>query len=313
MHLTPFLIVAALAAQADRLTPGDHTRSLDIEGNRRMYAVHVPESYDDAEATAVVLVFHGFGANGATMARFCGMNEKADQERFLAVYPYGTGARVFRLFNGGGAKNEMARRLPDDVAFVVRLLEDLETVVNVDRDRTYATGFSNGAMMCYRLAAELPDRIAAIAPIAGTMASGLPAPRRPVPVMHFHGTADPAFSYNGAVDGASEAFHVKPVRETVKHWAALNHCLPEPITCRKDDDADDGTAVIRECYRTKEGQTRVVLYVIEGGGHNWPGQSPPWFLGRATKEVSANDLMWEFFQQHPLRAYSPGRCHNEFQ
>ncbi|MFV1966620.1 MAG: PHB depolymerase family esterase [Pirellulaceae bacterium] len=301
----PLLLFATLGADSTRLTPGDHHRTIDVAGRQRTYLVHVPESYDASQPTPAVLVFHGFGADGAAMARFCGMNAKADQEGFITVYPYGTGARIFRLFNGGGARNDIAKNLPDDIQFVDRLLDELSAEANVDTRRIYATGFSNGAMMCHRLAVERSERVAAIATVAGTMANGLPEPTRPVPVLHFHGTADPAFSFRGGIDGASEAFDVMSVEETIQFWAGQHECLPKPKVWDKKDQFDDGTTVRRRSYQTKEGDVRVVFYVIEGAGHNWPGQKPPWFLrtwGTWTKEISANDLIWEFFDQNPLDA-----------
>jgi polyhydroxybutyrate depolymerase len=298
----PLILVAILVADGARLLPGDHHRALEVDGRQRQYLIHIPPEYDAACPVPVVLVFHGFGADGARMVQFCGMNDKADQAGFVAVYPYGTGAHVFRLFNGGGARNDITKNLPNDVQYVDQLLDDLAARVNVDPRRIYATGFSNGAMMCHRLAVERSRCIAAIATVAGTMAQGLPQPARAVPVMHFHGTADPAFSFRGGADGASEAFEVLTVDETMAFWGKQHRCLPDPKRSQQKDQFDDGTTVRRQSYQDRNGNEPVVLYIIEGAGHNWPGQKPPWFLGTWTKEISANDLIWEFFEKHPLPA-----------
>lgn len=302
LGLSPLLLVAILASGPQQLTPGDHLRTMEVAGRQRTFLVHVPESYDAGRPTPLVLVFHGFGADGSTMVRFCRMNAKADKDGFIAAYPYGTGVRVLRLFNGGGARNAVARSLPDDLKFVDALLDELVSVANIDPRRIYATGFSNGAMMCHRLAVERSDRIAAIATVAGTMAKGLPEPKRPVPVLHFHGTADPAFSFQGREDGAAEAFDVLTVDETIRFWAQKHNCLPTPELWDKEDEFDDDTTVRRKSYRTPSGDIPVIFYVIQGAGHNWPGQEPPWFLGTWTREISANDLIWEFFEDHPLGA-----------
>ena len=92
----------------------------------------------------------------------------------------------------------MAEGKADDVAFIGKLLDDLGTVVTVDEKRVYACGMSNGGMMCYRLAAELSDRIAAVAPVAGTIAIDESKPKRPVPVIHFHGTKDTIVPFEAA-------------------------------------------------------------------------------------------------------------------
>jgi polyhydroxybutyrate depolymerase len=188
------------------------------------------------------------------------------------------------------------------VKFVGRLLDDLATVVNVDPKRVYATGHSNGAMMCYRLAVELSDRIAAIAPVGGTMGVDVGETQRPVPVIHFHGTLDKLVPWNGPNRGASEFLTFKSVKDTVRAWAKIDGCPEEPVTENMPDKADDGTTVVRKRYGPGMDNAEVGLYIIEGGGHTWPGEkSPVAFLGKSTHDISANDLIWEFFQNHPMK------------
>src|SRR6267142_202523 len=160
-----------------------------MDEQKRSYLVHVPQNYDHAKHTPVVLALHGATMNGPIMAAFCGMSIKSEEAGFIVVYPTGTGRKPFLFWNAGGDWEGIGRQ-PDDVAFIGKLLDDLATVVNVDEKRVYACGMSNGGMMCYRLAAEMSDRIAAIAPVAGTIAIEESKPKRPVPVIHFHGTKD---------------------------------------------------------------------------------------------------------------------------
>ena len=150
---------------------GQPWRTLSIGGRERSYLVHVPPSYDGTRAVPVVLALHGGATDAAVMVRFCGLNTKADQAGFLAVYPNGTGeARKLLTWNAGDCCGYATRHKVDDVAFVDAMLDDLAAAARMDPRRVFATGMSNGAMMCYRLAAELSQRIAAIAPVAGTMA-----------------------------------------------------------------------------------------------------------------------------------------------
>jgi polyhydroxybutyrate depolymerase len=230
------------------------------------------------------------------------MSEKSDGAGFITVYPNGTGvAGIFLTWNAGGLHEKMAEGRADDVEFVGSLLDDLPTVVNVDPKRVYATGMSNGGMMCYRLAAELSDRIAAIAPVAGTMAIAKAKPNRPVPVMHFHGTADRIVPPHGPGSGTPKFLTFKSVEETVGIWAKLNKCKEKPVVKRLEDKADDGTTVTKKTYASKEGGAEIVLIEVEGGGHTWPGVEPPLrFIGKSTKDISANDMIWEFFQRHRL-------------
>jgi polyhydroxybutyrate depolymerase len=119
--------------------------------------------------------------------------------------------------------------------------------------------------------------------------------------MHFHGTADHVVPFDGLPQEAAESFRFLSVPETIAFWIKVNQCLSDPHTTACADAADDGITVERTHYCTASGETRVVLFKIIGGGHTWPGREPPpAILGRSTKDISANDLMWEFFQQHRL-------------
>jgi polyhydroxybutyrate depolymerase len=281
------------------LAPGDHVRSLTIGNLARSYAVHVPPTYDPGRPTPVVLALHAAAMNGASMARFCGLNETADRAGFVVVYPNGTGSTPFFLYwDAGGVRG----RPSDDVGFVAKLLDDLATVVHVDPRRVYATGMSNGAMMCYRLAAELSDRIAAIAPVAGTMAIETFRPRRPVPVLHFHGTKDGLVLFGGPDERIPENLKFLSVDASIRAWAEADGCPETPAVFEVPDLVEDGTRVLRKSYGPGRGGAEVILYIIEGGGHTWPGREPriP-YLGRSTRDIAANDLIWEFFQKHALK------------
>ena len=181
------------------------------------------------------------------------------------------------------------------------LLNDLPNVVNVDSKRIYATGMSNGGMMCYRLAAELSDRIAAIAPVSGTMAVERCKPRRPVPVMHFHGTDDKLVPFDGPAQQTAKVLNFMSVEETIRIWAKINGCLIKPTISKLPHTADDDTTVQRKTYGPGKAGAEVILFVIHGGGHTWPGRQwpVPW-LGKTTKDISASDQMWEFFKRHPM-------------
>jgi polyhydroxybutyrate depolymerase len=163
--------------QADPLGPGDYTRPLMMGEQKRSYLVHVPKGYDPKKPAPVVLALHGAAMNGLMMVWFSGRNKKSDEAGFIVVYPSGTGTGPFLTWNAGGFRGKMAEGKANDVAFIGKLLDDLATVVKVDEKRVYACGMSNGGMMCYRLAAELSDRIAAIAPVEEqTLCRGSPQP-----------------------------------------------------------------------------------------------------------------------------------------
>jgi polyhydroxybutyrate depolymerase len=291
------LACALLAFTSDPPGPGDHSRSVRVAETTRPYLLHVPPSYDPQVPTPLVLALHPFATNGPMMARISGLGGKADEAGFLVAYPNGTGkGPVLRWNVGVGPKDEA-----DDVAYIAAVLDDLAAVANVDPKRVYATGFSNGGMMCYRLASALSGRIAAIAPVAGTMTDREIEATRPVPVLHFHGTKDTFVSYDGRLWRDPASPRIKGVEETVRSWAKHDGCPEEPATAEVPRGADDGLIIKRVAYGPGRDGSEVVLYVIEGGGHTWPGREPIGaFLGKSAEDLKANDLIWEFFRDHPL-------------
>jgi polyhydroxybutyrate depolymerase len=125
-------------------------------------------------------------------------------------------------------------------------------------------------------------------------------PKRPVPVIHFHGTDDALVLFDGPNEEERQMIAVKSVDETMRIWAKIDGCPDEPAVAGLPDSADDGTTVTRKIWGPGKNGAEVVLYAITGGGHTWPGrQHASGFLGKATRDISANDLMWEFFQKHP--------------
>ena len=157
--------------------------------------------------------------------------------------------------------------------------------------------------MSYRLASELSDRIAAIAPVAGPMGTATCKPKRPVPVLHFHGTDDRWAPFQGGrVNFGMSTTDFYSVEYSIRAWVKANGCPEEPVVADEPDRADDGMTVERRTYGPGNDGAEVVLIVIKGGGHAWPGRTPPYaHLGKSTKDISANDLMWEFFKKHPLK------------
>lgn len=287
--LPTFITLSLAGATTDPLGPGDYTRSLPVGGQTRSYLVHVPPTYDPLRPTPVVLAFHGASMDGPLMAVFCGLNPTADQHGFVVVYPNGTRRGYFRFWDASGLQPGVEG---EDVAFVRHLLDDLKTLVTVDPKRVYACGMSDGGMMCYRLAATCSDGIAAFAPVGGSILTPAEEPQRPVPLIHFHGTADSIIPFAGW----------RPVEESIQTWARLNGC---PVTrCSTDQltQADADLAVTQTTYGPGRGGAEVVLVVIEGGGHTWPGRKPlVGFLGKSARTISANERMWEFFQRHLKR------------
>ena len=251
----------------------------------------------------VVLAFHGGGANADNMIMFSGLNKKSDEAGFIAVYPSGTG-RLEKIltFNGGNCCGYAMNNKIDDVEFTRRILDDLAKSANIDPKRVFATGMSNGGIMSYLLASELSDRIAAIAPVGGPMGTETCKPKRSVSVIHFHGTDDEHAPFKGGKGKGPSGTEFYSVEHSIQAWVKANGCEKEPVVMKLPDTAKDGTTITRKTYGSGKDGAEVVLIVIEGGEHTWPGQEPRLkALGKSTKNISANDLMWEFFEKHPMK------------
>lgn len=278
--------------------PG-RTRTLYAGGRRRRYLVHFPIGHRRNTQSPVVIALHGATMNGSMMAWFTGLNRTANQSGFIVVYPNGTGRHASYSWNAGNCCGYAKEHGVDDVAFFRILLDDLVQTLNVDPRRIYVTGMSNGAIMAYRLAAELSDRIAAIAPVSGPLGVQVQQVKRPVPVLHFHGTDDQYTPFLGCKKGIS-GFEMFSVEHSIQTWVKLNGCQTKLPTEILDESTHD-MRITRTTYTSGSHGSEVVLIVIEGGGHTWPGkQSLARSLGRSTLAISANDLMWQFFMKHPL-------------
>jgi polyhydroxybutyrate depolymerase len=327
--LLPLLLVVAPSG----LTASDYDHSLEFDGQTRSYKVHTPPSYDGTTPLPVVLVIHGGGGSADSTIDWIRMNDTADVGGFIAVHPNGTpfresgeAARPAELYvwNAGTCCPPAEGKPGDDVGFIRAMLDELADTYVVDERRIYATGASNGAMMAYTLASELSDRIAAVAPVVCAMGFEDIEAERPVPVLHIHGVEDMNAPMAGGVGANARAKFVQmPLRKCIAKWVEHNGCPPEPVVEMLPDLEDDGTRVRRETYGPGKAGAEVILYLIEGGGHAWPGapdlatrylektkirgiEPDTWYLeffrrcGRASRDISANDVIWEFFSRHSL-------------
>jgi polyhydroxybutyrate depolymerase len=285
------------AGRSGGLTAGTYTRSLSVGGRPRSYLIHIPERSAGAGPMPVVLVFHGGGGNAQSVVEMSNYDVASEEFGFLAVFPNGTGRldNLLLTWNAGTCCGYAQETGVDDVEFVRALIEDVAELTPIDLRRIYATGMSNGALMSYRLACELSDEIAAIAPIAGTQNTQPCLPTRPLSVIHFHGTADENAPFDGGIGDKSIAqVDFASVQQTIDFWRAVDGCPEVPMTDRSGD-------IVHERYAPCDQGAAVELYTIVGGGHAWPGGNRP--RGAAdvpTQAISATRLSWEFFAAHPL-------------
>jgi polyhydroxybutyrate depolymerase len=236
----------------------------------------------------LVFNFHGFGSNAVQQMAYGNFKPEADQNDFLIVAPDGQGTGGGRHFNLDGEKG-----LQNDLTMVSSLLTHIEATLCVDKTRVYATGMSDGGAMSSVLACVDSDKFAAFAPVAVIIYCGSTS-SRPVALQAFDGTADPVVPYNGGAvhccGGAVLAS--KPV--SMAKWAAHDHCNA------KFTDKRLGTQVVLRTWSGCTGSSSIVFYIIEGGGHTWPGSIPIKSLGLTTKQVDASKEIWKFFSAHTL-------------
>jgi polyhydroxybutyrate depolymerase len=292
----PLLVILVAVAG---LGEGDHERPIKSEGLSRRYQVHVPPNRGAAKrAWPVVVVLHPIGGNSQQIIQMTDLNDKADRAGFLAVYPEAL-AR--------GATSTWTVEAPDegfvdDVKFIDKVLDDLAGLININPRRVYVVGFSAGGIMAYRLASELSDRIAAVASVAGPMPPFEIKARRPVPVMHMHGTKDTMIPYKGPDPSAPRLMPFRSVDETIRAWVKFDGCPETPVKAAVPHDPADGLSITRTTYGPGTDDAEVVLYTIEGGGHAWPGRKPPVaVMGLSPADMKANDIIWEFFRKHPMK------------
>lgn len=260
------------------------------------------------EPAPAVLAFHGAGSCAEQMIDFTNLAACAEQHGFVAVFPNGTGRTEQSCsWNAGSGNVYAVRRQVDDLSFAQRIIDTLVGQYAIDPQRVYAAGMSNGGLLCYVLAAHMPDRIAAVAAVGCSMLHEQDLrPRGKIPVIHFHGTADRFVPFAGGIgDHSFTRSRFLPVRQTVELWATVNQCEfpPRELSPLKPatDSADHETWVQTLVYENPKFGPEVRWITVHGGGHTWPGQlSTIGYLGRSTLLIDANQLIWNFCGRYRL-------------
>jgi len=284
----PFIITSLLlfsAAHADaqgRTTAigcalphmsGVATQQLMSGQRPRTYRLFVPPGYDGHERLPLVLDLHGSGGSSAGQARNSGFEMVSASERFIVATLDAVGARWNVPIQKGR---------PDDVAYVSDVIDHVAARVCTDLARVYATGFSGGARMTSLLGCRLGTRIAAIAPVSGLRLPGSGCSDRAVPVLTFHGLADPQNTYNGHLADRGEEW-LESVPEALAGWARHDACKGDAIL----DDPPGPLSTMH--YEGCADGSEVRIIRIDGLGHAW-----------TRKEVDTTSVMWQFFKSHRL-------------
>lgn len=286
----------------------DYSASIIHDEIERTYIVHIGHSYEPENPVPLVFVLHGGGGTGSSMPTYTGFNAIADRENFILVYPDG----VENHWNDGREPKVYTTHIEntDDVGFISALIDHLLLDLNIDTKSVYVTGISNGGMMSHRLACELSDRIAAIAPVASSIPANMADiwnPSRRVSVLIINGTDDPLVLWEGGeiILAGKKMGTTLSVDGTVEFWTEENGCTAEPvITQLSERDKYDGTSIQIEAHGECADGTDVVLYRVIDGGHTWPGSyqyASESVIGKTSREFDASEIIWQFFEEHPMQ------------
>jgi polyhydroxybutyrate depolymerase len=273
--------------------PGDYRFSFVHDGLTREYLVHVPQSYRPGRPTPMLLALHGGGGDDDFQADDSKYRliSKSDQVGFIAVFPNGYSrfkSGVLATWNAGTCCGKAQENKIDDVGFIREVIHRIERQTNIDPNRIFATGMSNGAMMSWRLACEVPE-IRAIAPVAGTDNTRSCRPIHPVPVIEFHAADDDHVPFDGGVGVGPSHAAFDSVPATQAKWVRLDRASPNATRVLAVPGAHC------DLHPGGRGGAPVKLCVTDTGGHSWPGGGTQQGRKQPSMAISANDLMWNFF------------------
>ena len=280
-------------------------------GLKRTFQIYLPVVYKTLSLKPLVIALHGRGGNSDSMILLTrnGLNSIADREGFIVLYPDGVGMN----WNDGRKDHKADDRAHieniDDVGFISALINMMIGDYGADPGKVYITGISNGAIMAYRLACELSEKIAAIAAVDGNMPGSFLngcKPYSPVNVLAINNTLDPLVPYNGGTIRTGltrkNLGTVLSVAESVNFWVDRNQCFNEfPEEHLPAAGPGDETRVTKSLYENPHDGIEVVLYTIHGGGHTWPGglqYMPEAIIGKTCRNFDANAIIWAFFRKH---------------
>ena len=251
------------------------------DGIEREYILYVPNSYDGTSAVPLLLNFHGFGGSASEFINDADMRAEAEANSFILVYPQGS------CLNGASHWNPCPidgdnKSTADDVGFVEAMISEISSQYNLDMERIYAAGYSNGGMMAYGLANYKSDLIAAVASVSGTMLNCTGPTSHPMPVIHLHGTSDGVIPYDGSNDYSS-------VQNTLDYWINFNNTVSSPTI---SIDNTGGMTIEHYVYDQGDNSVSVEHYKYVGGDHVWFNET---YQGQ-----NASKLVWDFMSRYDI-------------
>ena len=311
MWLVGLLFLARTAMADAPLEPGDYSLSVGAGAATRPYLLHVPKQNN--ENLPLVMMLHGAGGTASGAAEHYGWREQADAGGFIVVFPQGLPFDLSRpanfrenpnVWDDFSGRMDKVKR-PDDVTYLLAVLDDVASRCAVDRNRIYLTGFSNGASMTFRMGIERADTFAAIAPVSGHCWHKDISLKRPVPMLFIVGTADPLNPINGGMgaDPWGARTLKPPYSDSVTAWRAAIGAADSPAPTHQAEGVTTTTYI-------GAGGCPLIYLTIDGQGHEWPGHRrtlPRVLTGENRMTPDATAMIWNFFKDQSLSGPSAAR------
>lgn len=289
---TFFFLLASVGILTTAIAQQTISATITHDSLQRSYILYVPANYSAEAAMPLVFNFHGYTSNATDQMWYGDFRPIADTAGFIVVHPMGTLLQGQTHWNVGGWTTAST---VDDVGFTVALLDSLSAQYNIDQDRVYSTGMSNGGYMSFLLACQASDRFAAIASVTGSMTPetyNACNPQHPTPVLQIHGTADATVPYTGAI-------WTRSIDDVVAYWNNFNQCDSEALlTSYPDQQPNDGSTAEEFLYGNGENGVSTIHVKIDGGGHTWPGTA--FGAGSTNQDFNASLRVWKFFSQYDI-------------
>lgn len=287
----------------------------------RLFYYYIPSTWEAGDRLPLMFSLHGSGSSAQVQLYWGNWAALAEREGFVVIIPEAVGVHADGTLSSEGKTLAQMGRAPTDVSYLrfhaaevdpcgqygvddVQYLSDLIDIFvakgYVDQNRVYSCGFSHGGFMSLRLAVEAPEKFAGVAAVSGLLCQeyGDVVPSEKCKVVFIQGDEDPHvpiegmhYDYDG--DGIKETTWALSLDDSVDYFLK-NYGVPNTpvVTTLPDCAPDDGTIIKRYEYAYEDGTVQLVKYVVEGGGHTWPGGTEYYGSGTVSKDAQAAELIW---------------------
>lgn len=270
-----------------------YNASLEVDGLSRLYVLNLPSDYYEKADFSLIIALHGGGGSAKQAEESYQLTQKSNAEHTIIVYPEGVqsdGVLKLRTWNAGTCCQYAVEKQIDDVHFISTLIDELISKYKINPKRVYVTGMSNGAMLAYRLSCEIPEKIAAIAAVSGTLEKVEPCiSTLQVPILHLHSELDKHVPYRGGKGIRGYYFH--SVDYGLTTWAKINGCIAPPAVIEKEN-------YTLTQWKNAMGKVVIEYYLTKDGGHSWAGSEKVRRIAdEPSHAINANELIWAFFKR----------------